>query len=99
MPFTELEKKLLMRGYEPPSPHLADNIIAAAMRRRQDEPVSIFAQLRGLFADFMLPQPAYALAAILMLGLGIGFTVDDTLSQNDSKLTISALLTDDGTML
>lgn len=56
----------------PENPRLADRIVAAAGRRSQG--IGIAAKLQDLLAA-VLPQPAFALAAVLTLGIVIGFSL------------------------
>jgi hypothetical protein len=97
---SEFEKKLHARKFEEPSAFFAERIINIAAHTPRNTPISIFTQLRALFGDFMLPQPAYAFAAILLLGFGIGIFADDTGNiLNENTLTLSSLFNDDGASL
>lgn len=52
---------------------LAERIIAEALRQRQAGEFSL-AEFWRIFSDgFLLPRPAFALAAALLIGLTVGF--------------------------
>lgn len=96
----EFEKKLHARKFESPSAFFAQRIINIAAHTPRNIPISIFAQLRAMFGDFMLPQPAYAFAVILLLGFGIGVFADDAGNmQNENILALSSIFSDDGASL
>jgi hypothetical protein len=71
--------KVLYRRAMPEAPYgLAERIIAASLRletARQENGKITIADLWYAFWDmFMIPQPAYALAFALMIGLTMGVT-------------------------
>ncbi len=95
-----LDAKLRMRKFESPSAFFSQRIINIAAHTPRNTQASILAQLREVFADFILPKPAYAFAIILLLGFGIGLSVDDGISmQNENTLTLSSIFNDDGASL
>ena len=71
--YRHLDTLLKARQFEPSYPFLAERVIFNAQRSRRKIPLSIIAWLGGLFADFMLPYPVYAVIVMLALGAGIGF--------------------------
>ncbi len=91
-----LEALLSKRHIEPASPGFAERIIASARPLRRGEAVSIGAWLREALAEFMLPKPAFALAATLMLGMVIGFSVPASHSEHEDAMNY---LKDDGAIL
>ncbi len=76
----KLETLLQRRAVEDASAGLEARIIAHAYPRPVNEPL-VFT-LKRIFAEF-IPQPAYALAAMLLLGavLGFGFNPDTSYAQ------------------
>lgn len=74
------------RTYIPPSPDFANRIINLARTVPQYQKMRTFEWLHRAFADCMLPQPAYAFASLLILGLLLGFGVSGMESSlNDPK--------------
>lgn len=95
--FERLDALLAKRHFEPAFPALAERIINAAKYSRGH--VNVIDWLKGLFADFRLPQPAYAFALMLLLGVGIGFS-DGNSSQDDTAgMTLEASISDEGNYL
>jgi hypothetical protein len=90
----KLDALLQRRAVEAPSDDLAERIIMAARQRTQVTPVSLVAWIKDLFHEFSLPQPVYAFASVLALGLVLGAslpagsvvstTMQDTLFDLDS---------------
>ena len=85
------------RRFEPHHPSLAERIILNAKQHRRNVPVNVLGWLSGLFSDFMIPRPAYALAAMLVLGIGIGLNTPNNDMQDETS--ISSNFTDDGATL
>ena len=82
----KLETLLRSRPLEPPRPDLALRIALAARVRPQLVPRSLGERLADLFADLRLPQPAFALAALLLVGLVAGWSVElDALLAGDDS--------------
>lgn len=72
----ELDAVLSRRRVPPPRSNLAERIIDASLREKPKSKTGFDAGkwLGGLGAIFMLPRPAYALAAVvLLLGVAGGF--------------------------
>ena len=97
--YRALENTLHTRSVTPAHPSLAERIIANAKQRRRVLPVNLSTWVNGLFADFMIPRPAYAIAAMLVLGISIGLNTQTmTTTQDDTSLS-SAYTDDDGATL
>jgi hypothetical protein len=71
----KLEAMLRSRRFEPASPDLAGRIISKAQQIPQNQTVSLSQWLKGLFAEFHLPRPAYVIVSTLIFGFVVGFTV------------------------
>lgn len=88
------------RQFEPPHVDLAERIILASRAVEQKATLDFGVWLQRLFAEFMLPKPAYALACMLALGLAIGLSapadITDTV-EDDS--TLQAFLYEEGEIL
>jgi len=89
------EMLLHSRRFEDASPDLADRIIHAARSAVTTSRNSLATYLQELLAS-LLPQPAFALATVLSLGIVIGFSVPAPASANESAQTY---LEDDGAAL
>jgi hypothetical protein len=90
-----LEAWLNTRHMESSSPFLAERIIGAAKQIPQHQRFSVLTWLQGLCMDFRVPQPVYAVALTLLLGVSIGIsshTIYDTLIADTSQ----AYFIDDG---
>src|SRR5262245_53305722 len=70
-----LEAMLRSRRFEPASPDLAERIVRKAQHLPQNQAISLTQWVRGLFAEFHLPRPAYVLVSTLIFGFVVGFTV------------------------
>jgi len=87
------EALLATHPVPPARPELAERILAACPVR---QPVPSLADwLLDLLASLMLPRPAYSLAAVLALGLVIGFSTP-ALLQGNQYTVIQPYLEDDG---
>ena len=95
--YSKLEKTLNARKFEPASPFLAQRIIANAKYIYNNSPIGLMAWLRGLFADFMMPRPIYAIAVMLVIGILIGSNIE--VNFNDDNLHSQASLQEDEEML
>lgn len=71
----QLDALLQRRRFEAPSADLAGRIILAARRAPAPKPVSITGFIGDMFREFALPQPAYAFASVLALGLVLGVSL------------------------
>jgi hypothetical protein len=70
----KLEAMLQSRRVEPAGPDLAERIISKARQVPQTQTVSLAQWVKGLFAEFHLPRPAYVIASTLIFGFVVGFT-------------------------
>lgn len=95
--YRELENTLYSRRFEPHYPMLAEQIIAKARHQHRNVPLNVLGWLHGLFADFMIPSPAYALAVMLVLGIGIG--LNTTNMDMPDETSLSSTFSDDGATL
>ena len=87
------------RSFEVASPDLADRIIYSARAVKKSPSVTFSDMLRELLS-FVLPQPAYAFAAVLMLGLVAGlYTPMPVRSANASDTILQAYTADEGSIL
>lgn len=85
----KLEVMLQSRRLEPASPDLAERIIHKARHLPQNQTVSVTQWMKGLFAEFHLPRPAYVLASALIFGFVVGFTVPQNTTPADDADSIS----------
>lgn len=83
-PEDRLNTMLENRAYEAPRTGFADRIIAATMNMPQVQALSPFAFLKSIFAEFHLPQPAYALAIALVIGVFAGWQSPSPTATADS---------------
>ncbi|MGH7884900.1 MAG: hypothetical protein ACRENO_04295 [Thermodesulfobacteriota bacterium] len=76
----QFEAALNLRSFEEPSSDLEYRIIAAA--KRVDPQISnsksVFNFIKDLFNSFNLPNPAYALSMILIIGITLGFFINNS---------------------
>ena len=92
------EMLLNSRRFEAPSADLADRIIYAARIVAKTSGNSLVTCLRELLT-LILPQPAFALATVLSLGIVIGFSVSASLSANGTEPLTQTYFEDDGATL
>ena len=85
----KLEVMLQSRRLEPASPDLAERIIHKARHLPQNQTVSVTQWMKGLFAEFHLPRPAYVLASALIFGFVVGFTVPQNTMPSDDADSLS----------
>ena len=85
----KLEIMLQSRRLEPASPELAKRIVHKARRLPQNQVTSLTQWVKGLFAEFHLPRPAYVLASALIIGFIIGFTVPQNTTPADDADSLS----------
>jgi hypothetical protein len=85
----KLEAMLETRRFEPASPDLAERIIRRARQVPQNQTVPLTLWVRGLFAEFRLPRPAYVLVSTLIFGFVVGFTIPQYTTTADDTDTIS----------
>ena len=94
----KLEAMLQSRRFEPASPNLVERIVHKARRLPQNQTVSLTLWMKGLFAEFHLPRPAYVLVSALIIGFVVGFTVPQNTTPADDADSIpvqSFLYTDE----
>jgi len=81
----KLEAMLQARRFEPASPDLTERIIRKAQHIPQNQTISLSQWVRGLFAEFHLPRPAYVLVSTLIFGFVVGFTIPQyTITADDT---------------
>ena len=85
----KLEVMLQSRRLEPASPDLAERIVHKARHLTQNQTVSLTQWMKGLFAEFHLPRPAYVLASALIFGFVVGFTVPQKTTPADDADSLS----------
>jgi len=95
--FHALDALLAKRHFEPAFPALSERIINAAKYSRSN--VRMTDWLKNLFADFHLPQPAYAFAAMLALGVSIGISDNGATTEDAPGFAFETSLSDEGIML
>ena len=88
------EMQLRERHIEPARYGLAERIINSASAARRTTQQSLAMWLQGLFAEFMLPRPAFVLPAVLIAGMLVGQVTLDTNAMNGSA--IDQMLDDEG---
>lgn len=86
------EQALNMRGFENPSPDLADRIIDAAQPKRAHNRKSFFDLLGSVFAAIPLPRPALALPLLLILGIAAGYLYSDYADTDTNGTQLAQLL-------
>jgi len=84
-----------LRRFEPASPDLANRIVLAAHPRAQR--ITLIAYLRELLAS-ALPQPAFALAGVLTVGVVIGLNLPTPLPADNHDVILQAY-SEEGTIL
>jgi len=97
----KLEALLRNRYVKPASTDLAGRIILQATQRPQVENVSFWQFLRGIFAEFSLPKPAYVLTAALLVGMAAGFgsMPNGSALQDTNSVTSQSLIFGDEALL
>jgi hypothetical protein len=83
----KLEAMLQARRVESASPDLAQRIILKAEALPQIQTSTLGQWIKRLFAEFHLPNPAYVLAATLVLGFVVG--LNNPLNDTSDPDTIS----------
>lgn len=68
----DLEKLLCQSSMIPPSPDLAQRILRQALMIPQQTQMTMAQAVQRIFAEFRMPQPAYALATLLLIGFAMG---------------------------
>ena len=97
----KLEAMLQSRRFEPASPDLAERIIRKAHYIPQNQMISLPQWVRGLFAEFHLPRPAYVLVSTLIFGFVVGFTIPQytTTADDTDSIPVQSFLYADEDML
>lgn len=92
----KLESLLQERAFEAPDSRLENRILAAAamVSKRRN---AGFTSLWGALYEFILPKPAYVLAATLLLGVLVGWQNNTDITNADSAS--STFIYDEGSML
>lgn len=85
----KFEAMLQARRFEPASPDLAERIVHQARQIPQNQTISLTQWVRGLFAEFRLPRPAYVLVSTLIFGFVVGFTIPQYTTTADDTDPIS----------
>jgi hypothetical protein len=85
----KLEAMLQSRRLEPAGPDLVERIVHKARHLPQNQTVSLTQWMKGLFAEFHLPRPAYVLAGALIFGFVVGFTVPQKTTPADDTDALS----------
>lgn len=93
----KLEELLRTRRLEAAGPELAERIIAKARTLPQRKNIPFWQSIRELCAEFHLPQPAYVVAAALIIGMVLGFSApqDTTTGDDDSPIVQGFLSADE----
>ena len=87
----QFEMQLRTRHMEPPSHGFSERIIQAAARTQRAVSFNLYAWLQDVFAEYMLPRPAFVFPAVLLIGMCIGVTTLDGSSANNTALDKSLL--------
>jgi hypothetical protein len=85
----KLEAMLQSRRLEPASPDLAERIVHKARHLPQNQTVSLTQWMKGLFAEFHLPRPAYVLVSALIIGFVVGYTAPQNTTPADDADSLS----------
>lgn len=93
----KLEQLLRSRGLEAAGPDLAERIIAKARTLPQRKNIPFWQSIKDLCAEFHLPQPAYVVAAALIVGIVLGFSApeDTTTAGDDDAPMVQGFLSAD----
>ena len=94
----EFEKLLNTRRVEPASPYFMERIITAACKIQQQHTISVSYWLQSLFADFRMERPEYALAAMLAIGIFIGFGAVEKNVLDENNIFLQASIDDEETL-
>ena len=97
----KLEAMLRSRRIEPASSDLAERIVRKAQQMPQNQTVFLTQWVRGLFAEFHLPRPAYVLVSTLIFGFIVGFTIPQytTTADDADPIPVQSFLYADEDML
>ena len=97
----KLDTLLHSRRVEPASADLAQRIILKARQTPQIKTAPFWQSIRDLFGEFHLPKPEYVLVGVLLLGIGLGFSVapDANLPRDDGTAYVQSFLSADEALL
>jgi len=97
----KLDNLLRSRHIEPAGADLPQRIMLKARGVPQNTPVPLWQSIRDLFGEFHLPKPEYVLAGVLLLGIGLGFSVapDTNLPRDDGSAYVQSFLSADEALL
>jgi hypothetical protein len=71
-----LEDIMMRRPIPKPSSNLAERIILASEMHRQQGKRGLNLWAHSFWDSFMLPQPAFVMAVVLLAGVFVGFRID-----------------------
>jgi hypothetical protein len=97
----KLDGLLQARRVEPASPDLAERILLKAEAIPQVQTNTLSQWIKGLFAEFHLPKPAYVLAGTLVLGFVVGLNnpLNDTPTDDITSVNAEGFLYADEAIL
>lgn len=97
----KLDSMLRSRRSQAASPDLAARIILKAQGLPQIQRFAFWQSLRQTFIELHLPKPGYVLAAALVLGMVLGFSVAPQISSTTDSYaaTAQSFLADDEGLL
>lgn len=89
----DLEKLLRQSPMVSPSPDLAQRILRQALMIPQQTQMTMAQAVQRIFAEFRMPQPAYALATLLLIGFAMGcFMQSPAYANSQKQITIANFL-------
>lgn len=95
-----IDTQLEYRQYEPMRQDFPSRIVAAARMTPQRRSVRLGEWLGALFQDFrLLPQPAYALAGMLFMGMLLGYMNPMQESVEGTPQNLVEIFEDDGAVI
>ncbi|HEX6172937.1 MAG TPA: hypothetical protein VF089_02905 [Candidatus Binatia bacterium] len=96
----EIDEMLKARGIQAASPDLAQRIILKAQITPQVQVFSLVRWIKQTFAELHLPNPAYVLAATLIMGFVLGLNVpSDTATESAEAIQALSFLDPDEGLL
>ena len=96
----EIDEMLKARGIQAASPDLAQRIILKAQMTPQVQVFSLVRWIKQTFAELHLPNPAYVLAATLIMGFVLGLNVpSDTATESAEAIQALSFLDPDEGLL
>lgn len=94
-----IESRLKGRAAPQMRREFTGEIVARALKTPQRRPLALGEWLTRLFGEFMLPQPAYALAGMLFMGVWLGYMNPSADAATPAQQSLSEILEDDGAVL